>query len=210
VGAELFVTRVALVGSVAGIVLYLFGWRWLRALAFPIGLLTLMIPLPAIIFNRMTVPLQLIGSQFGVLGLSALGVPVLREGNLIHLSNTTLEVAEACSGIRSLVSLLTLAVIYGRLTDPSVTRRLILVLAAIPIAVIANGFRIAGTGVAAHRFGAAAAEGFFHSFSGWAVFIAATIMLLGVHRVVNAASGLFTGRGRGALPADHGVEGLSL
>jgi exosortase len=210
VGAELFVTRVALVASVAGIVLYLCGWPWLRALAFPIALLLLMIPLPAIIFNRIAFPLQLIGSQFAVAGLSAVGVPVLREGNVIHLSNITLEVAEACSGIRSLVSMLTLAVIYGRLVERSAAHRALLAIAAVPIAVLANGLRITGTGIAAHRFGAAAAEGFFHSFSGWAVFVAAFAMLLGFHRAMTGTTALFGRRVRGAIPAARRVERLPL
>jgi exosortase len=201
IGAELFAARVAMVGSIAAIVLFLFGWAWLRALAFPIALLLLMIPLPAIIFNRLAFPLQLLGSQFGVLGLSAVGVPVFREGNVIHLSNTTLEVAEACSGIRSLITLLTLAIVYGQLTEPGTARRLQLAIAAVPIAVTANGLRIAGMGIAAHRFGASAADGFFHTFSGWAVFGAAFVLLLGFHRVVRAIAGVADWRDRRATPA---------
>ena len=111
-------------------------------------------------------------------------IPVLREGNVITLANTQLEVAEACSGIRSLISLLTLGIVYGYFMHPSVWVRTLLALATIPVAILANGFRVAGTGIAAHYYGSAAAEGFFHSFSGWIVFIAAFAMLFGVIRIL--------------------------
>jgi exosortase len=112
-GAELFLTRISIVGVVAGAVLYILGWRHLRILAFPIAFLLLMIPIPAIIFNQIAFPLQLLASRFGEAALNVASIPVLREGNVIVLANTTLEVAEACSGIRSLVSLLTLGIVYG-------------------------------------------------------------------------------------------------
>ena len=101
-GAELFLSRIALVGALIGCVLYVLGWRHLKLLAFPLGVLLLMIPIPAIIFNQVVFPLQLVASQAGEVTLQAAGIPVLREGNVITLANTTLEVAEACSGIRSL------------------------------------------------------------------------------------------------------------
>jgi len=109
---------------------------------------------------------------------------VLREGNVLILSNTTLEVAEACSGIRSLVSLLTLAIVLGYFSDRRLWVRTTVALSAIPVAVITNGFRVAGTGIAAHRFGAAAAQGFFHEFSGWLVFVAAFALTLAIQRVI--------------------------
>jgi exosortase len=198
VGAELFVMRFAMVASIAAIVLFLFGIHWLRALAFPIALLLLMIPLPAIVFNRITLPLQMLGSVFGVFVLSALNVPVLREGNVINLSNTSLEVAAACSGIRSLVTLLTLAIVYGRLAEPSGRQRLLLAVASVPIAVVSNGLRIAGTGFAAQRFGPAAAEGFFHEFSGWVVFVVAFLLLLAFHRTARLAAAIGGGAARAA------------
>src|SRR5215813_11016731 len=116
-GSELFLSRVSLIGVIAGIILFQFGWAHLRALAFPLAFLLLMIPLPAIIFNQIAFPLQLLASRFGEAALGLAGVPVLREGNIITLSNTQLEVAEACSGIRSLISLLTLAIIFGYFMD---------------------------------------------------------------------------------------------
>jgi len=112
-GAELFLTRVSLIGLTAGSIVFLLGWQALRVLAFPVALLLLMIPIPALIFNQIAFPLQLLASQVGETALRTLGVPVLREGNVIVLANTSLEVAEACSGIRSLISLLTLGIVYS-------------------------------------------------------------------------------------------------
>jgi exosortase len=187
-GAELFLSRVSMIGVVAGVVLFTMGWRALRRLAFPIAFLLLMIPIPAIIFNQIAFPLQLLASQAAEFTLSGLGIPVLREGNVIVLANTSLEVAEACSGIRSLISLVTLAIVYGYFTDKRVWARLVLAIAAVPVAVFANGVRVAGTGVAAHYYGAAAAEGFFHTVSGWTLFVVAFVMLFGIQRVLGIGS----------------------
>ena len=183
-GSELFLTRISILGTLIGVLLFLFGWRHLRALAFPLAFLLLMIPIPAIIFNRIAFPLQLLASQFGESAMGLANVPVLREGNVLILANTTLEVAEACSGIRSLVSLLTLAIVFGYFSDPRGWVRTLLALSSVPVAIVTNGFRVAGTGIAAHRFGAAAAEGFFHEFSGWLVFVAAFMLMLAVQRAI--------------------------
>ena len=176
-GAELFLSRVAIIGLVAGMVLFILGWHHLRVLTLPIAFLLLMIPLPAIIFNQIAFPLQLFASQVGEMALTMWGIPVLREGNVMILANTTLEVAEACSGIRSLVSLLTLGIVYSYFTDSRQWVRLTATLATIPIAIAANGLRVAGTGIAAHYYGADAATGFFHTFSGWLVFVVAFVLL---------------------------------
>jgi exosortase len=183
-GSELFLTRISILGTVVGVILFLFGWAHLRALAFPVAFLLLMIPIPAILFNQIAFPLQLLASQFGESAMGLANVPVLREGNVLILANTTLEVAEACSGIRSLVSLLTLAIVFGYFSDPRGWVRTLLTLSAIPVAIVTNGFRVAGTGIAAHRFGAAAAEGFFHEFSGWLVFVSAFMLMLAVQRAI--------------------------
>lgn len=183
-GAELFLTRVSMIVVMAGAVVFVRGWPALRVLAFPLAFLLLMIPIPTIIFNQIAFPLQLIASQAGEMTLSTLGIPVLREGNIIILAKTTLEVAEACSGIRSLISLLTLGIVYGYFTDPRGGVRLAIALSTIPIAIVANGARVAGTGIAAHYYGEAAAQGFFHTFSGWLVFLAAFTMLFAVTRIL--------------------------
>jgi exosortase len=183
-GVELFLTRISLIGMLAGIVLFLFGWKRFWILTFPLAFLLLMIPLPAIVFNQIAFPLQLIASQFGEDVIRAFDIPVLREGNVLMLANMTLEVAEACSGIRSLISLLTLGIVFAYFGDSRGWARAVIVASTIPVAVASNAARVAGTGVAAHYYGAAAAEGFFHEFSGWIVFIAAFLMMLLVHRIV--------------------------
>jgi exosortase len=183
-GSELFLSRISLLGVLAGIVLFLFGWRHLRILAFPLAFLLLMIPLPAIIFNKIAFPLQLFASRVGETVIAAAGIPVLREGNVLILANTSLEVAEACSGIRSLISLLTLGILYGYFSDPRGWVRTAIALSAIPVAIVANGARVAGTGILAHWWGPEAAQGFFHEFSGWVVFIVAFAMILGIRHVI--------------------------
>ena len=183
IGAELFLTRLALLGTLAGIILFILGRQHLKALCFPLLLLALAIPIPAILFNQITFPLQLLASRFGEFAISACQIPVLREGNVITLASTSLEVAEACSGIRSLVSLVTLAVIWGYLSDSPLWLRWLLATASVPIAIFANGIRVAGTGVAAHFLGPASAQGFFHTFSGWLVFVVAGVLMLVVHRL---------------------------
>ena len=183
-GSELFLPRVSMLGVLAGTILFLFGWNHLKILILPIAFLLLMIPIPAIIFNQIVFPLQLFASQFGENTLVTCHIPVLREGNVLHLANTSLEVAEACSGIRSLITLLTMGIGYGYLFDSRLWVRIVLAAGTVPIAIVANGIRVAGTGVAAHYFGAEAAEGFSHTFSGWVVFIVALIMLFVLHRAI--------------------------
>lgn len=183
-GAELFLTRISIVGLVGGTVLFALGWGHLRVLTLPIAFLLLMIPIPAIIFNQIAFPLQLLASRFGETALNMWQIPVLREGNVIVLANTTLEVAEACSGIRSLVSLLTLGIIYGYFTDTRTWVRVVVTLATIPIAIICNGLRVAGIGIAAHYYGGEVATGFLHTFSGWVLFVVAFVFLFMVMRIV--------------------------
>jgi len=183
-GAELFLTRLSMLGVVAGTVLFVLGLGHLRVLALPLAFLLLMIPIPALLFNQVAFPLQLLASQAGETVLQALSIPVLREGNVMILANTSLEVAEACSGIRSLISLLTLGIVYGYFIDPRTSVRVALAAATVPIAIFTNGLRVAGTGVAAHYYGAAAADGFFHTFSGWFVFIAAFALLFALAKII--------------------------
>jgi len=183
-GSELFLTRLSIVGVVAGAVLFMFGWRHLRILAFPIAFLLLMIPIPAIIFNQIAFPLQLLASNVGAYTISSLDIPILREGNVLILANAQLEVAEACSGIRSLVSLFTLGLVFGYFVDKRAWVRVVIALSSIPVAILANGLRVASAGVAAHNFGRAGVEGLFHEFSGWVVFVLAFLMMFGLQRLL--------------------------
>ena len=183
-GADLFLSRVSLILLIAGVVVFLHGWQMLRALLFPLAVLLLMIPIPSIILNQITFPLQILASKLSAWLLPLLGVPVLREGNVINLPVMPLEVADACSGIRSLLSLTCLAVMYGYLLEKRVSVRIVLALASIPIAVAANGLRIVGTGLLVQYWDPDKAEGFFHAFSGWLIFVVSLLMLFALHRVI--------------------------
>lgn len=183
-GAELFLSRVSIIGALAGSLLFLFGWPRLRVMLFPLAFLLLMVPLPALIFNKIAFPLQLLASQVGEKSINAMDIPILREGNVLILANATLEVAEACSGIRSLVSLFTLGIVFGYFVDRRPWARAVIALSAIPVAILANALRVASAGVAAHYYGSAGVEGLFHEFSGWVVFIIAFVMMLAVQRLL--------------------------
>jgi exosortase len=183
-GAELFTSRFSLLLLLAGMILFLSGWDLLRAVSFPLGFLALMIPIPVIVYNKITFPLQLLASRWASSLLEFIGVPVLRDGNILILSNYSLEVVEACSGIRSLMSLIALAVAYGYLSEPRRWVRYVLVVLMVPIAIVTNAIRISGAGVLAHRFGPAAAEGFLHEFSGWVIFLAALVLMFVSHRIL--------------------------
>jgi exosortase len=183
-GAELFLSRVSLIIVLAGLVLSFGGWQLLRELRFPVLVLLLAIPIPAIIFNQITFPLQILASKMASALLPLFGVPVLREGNVIELPAMKLEVAEACSGIRSLMSLFTLAVFYGYFLEKSFWRRAVLALASLPIAIAANAVRILGTGLCVQFWDPDKALGFFHEFSGWVIFLISLGCLFIVHRIM--------------------------
>jgi exosortase len=216
-GAELYMQRTSLILMLAGTVLYFWGLNLLRLLFVPLFLLLLAIPIPAIIFNRVAFPLQLFASRCAVSAMTLFDIPVLRQGNVIELmplgarETKKLEVVEACSGIRSLMTLITLAVVFAYFTDPrgnsgaggktqssssnirdriaavlsslrtyGFWRSIIIVLSAVPIAIFTNALRVSGTGVLARYYGTRVADGFFHTFSGWVIYVVAFLMLFGV------------------------------
>ncbi|MGB7435488.1 MAG: exosortase [Candidatus Acidiferrum sp.] len=183
-GAELFTTRFSLLLLLTGLILFLAGWKWLRGVSFALAFLALMIPIPVIIYNQVTFPLQLLASRLASSLLELVGVPVLRDGNVLVLSNYSLEVAEACSGIRSFMSLIALAIAYGYLAEPRILLRCILVVLIIPIAIATNAIRITAAGVLARHFGSAAAQGFLHEFSGWLTFLLALFLVFVSHWIL--------------------------
>lgn len=200
-GAEIFLARSSFVLLLAGISVLFLGWNFFRAILFPWAFLFLMIPIPAIIFSQITFPLQILASQVAAKVLPLLGVPILREGNVINLPSMALEVAEACSGIRSLMSLVTLAIIYGFLMERRIWVRCLLAVAAVPIAVAANSVRIIGTGLLVQYWDADKAEGYFHASWGWITFVVSLLMLYGVHaliRVIWPDKAVFSGKGEPA------------
>jgi len=208
-GAELYTQRMSLILLLVGTVLYFWGGQLLKLLLVPLGLLFLAMPIPTIVFNKIAFPLQLFASKCAVSAMSLWGIPVLRQGNVIELKplnsfqTKKLEVVEACSGIRSLMTLITLAVVFAYFTHPPTKhnetsgspfgflrsygfwRSSILVLSAVPIAILTNALRVSGTGVLAHYYGTEVADGFFHEFSGWVIYIVAFVMLFGVGWVLD-------------------------
>jgi exosortase len=188
-GAELFLQRSAFVGSVWGAVLFLGGWQWVRMLALPLLMLPLMIPLPALIQNQITFPLQLFASAVAENALSLLGIPVLRDGNVLELANQKLSVVEACSGIRSLLSLTFLSLVYGYFSEPKLWIRWAIFLASIPIAVAANAFRVSATGVLS-EFNPELAQGFLHTLEGGVSFGFAFSLMVLFHVVVRKIAAL--------------------
>ncbi len=183
-GADLFLSRLSFLVLTAGLVLALFGPAMMHSLRFAFFVSFLAIPLPAVLLNHITFPLQIFASRLasGILPLA--GVPVLREGNVITLPAMPLEVAEACSGIRSLVSLFTVAVIYGHLAEKRVSIRVLLACASLPIAIFANVLRIVGTGVCVQYWDPEKALGFFHEFSGWLLFLVSLFCLVVTRRLL--------------------------
>jgi len=218
-GAELYAQRLSLVLMLAAIAVYFWGRTILRFLVVPLALLWLAMPIPAIIFNKIAFPLQLFASRCAVWAMRLFDIPVLREGNVIELmplgsSHTKkLEVVEACSGIRSLMTLVTLAVVFAyftypkpngagtgggrwraRLTSYGFWRSLVVVLAALPVAIVTNAARVSGTGILAHYYGTEIADGFFHSFSGWVMYIIAFLLLFSIGWLLDHIAGRRKGR----------------
>ncbi len=221
-GAELFVQRMSLVLMISAIIVYFWGFRILSLSLVPLLLLVLAIPIPALIFNQIAFPLQLFASRCAVWAMRLFDIPVLREGNIIELmplgstKTKKLEVVEACSGIRSLMTLATLAVVFAYFTYPrpkdgdgsdtknfgwlyqwGFWRSVIIVLSAVPIAIFTNALRVSGTGVLSRYYGTEIADGFFHSFSGWVIYIVAFVMLFAVGWVLDRAAGVGKSRGGG-------------
>lgn len=186
-GAELFLARFSMLLLLAGVVVLFLGWNFFRATFFPWAFLLLMIPIPNILFNQITFPLQIQASKVAAFILPLFGVPILREGNVIVLPSMSLEVAEACSGIRSLMSLATLAIIYGYLAEKRLWVRWVLALASVPIAIAANSVRIIGTGLLVQYWDAEKAEGYFHASWGWIIFVISLLMLYAVHSLIQMA-----------------------
>ena len=173
--AQVFIVRTAFLISLTGAVLFLGGMRALRILAFPLGLLLFLFPIPAMVYARLTLSLQLVASAAAEGVLNGVGIPVLREGNILELAHERISVVEACSGIRSLLSLAFLSVIYGYFFDRRVRVRWILLAASLPAAIAANAARVAIRGLAG---------GGFHLLEGWMLFLGALSLLMGLHQLL--------------------------
>lgn len=182
ISSEFFLTRISFLLFVAGVVVFLAGWKHLAAISFPLAFLVLMIP-SATVLGQITFPLQILASKAASFVLTAVGVSAVREGNIILLPNARLEVAEACSGVRSLFSLITLTVIYGYLVETKTMVRILLVLIAVPVSVLANALRIAVTAVVVDFWGVQGAQGTLHLLSGWVIFAGSLGLIFLFHRL---------------------------
>jgi exosortase/archaeosortase family protein len=232
-GAELFVQRTSLVLMLAGLVVYFWGGRLLRLVWVPLFLLLLAIPIPTIVLNKIAFPLQLFASRCAVWSMRLFDIPVLRQGNVIELlplnslETKKLEVVEACSGIRSLMTLMTLAVVFAYFTYPPPSsgdssskrgsfsplktwgfwRSSLIVLSAIPIAILTNAIRVSGTGILARYYGVKIADGFFHSFSGWVIYIVAFLLLFAFGWILDRMHSLLS---NASIAAPAEIEALPL
>jgi len=206
-GTELMTMRAGFVFTLIGLVLLLLGRDIFKILAFPLFFLFLMVPLPQSLVNTVAFPLQLMAAQFAVFSLQELGIPALVEGNIIHLAHTELFVHEACSGLRSLMALVTLGVVFAHFFKRGVLWiQILLVASTIPIAIFVNAFRVALTGYLAHQFGEEAAGGAIHDFQGIFTFGMAFFFLLGEGRVIDLLlrlSGRPSGHGDDDGPSDE-------
>jgi exosortase len=182
-GAELFLQRTSLLIALVGLLLVTGGAKLVRELAFPLLLLPFMIPIPNVVYNQITFPLQLFASQVAEFNLGMVGIPVLRDGNILELASQKLSVVEACSGIRSLLSLSFLSLVYAYFFDSRVWMRWVLLAATIPVAIIANAGRVTITGILS-EVNPELARGFFHSLEGWIIFLIALVLLGGLHLLI--------------------------
>ncbi len=183
-GAEFFVMRTALLVTILGVVVAVCGWPMVKAMSFPLFLLLFMIRIPQLIYGQVTFPLQLFASQVAEYTLGAVGIAVLREGNILELPSQRLSVVEACSGIRSLLSLSFLSLVYGYFFDERPWMKWALLVATVPIAIIANAARVSLTGILS-EFNKELATGVYHTFEGWVVFMVALVALLAAHQVLS-------------------------
>jgi len=183
-GAELFTARIALLITLVGLVWTAGGTLVVKKLAFPLFLLLFMIPIPHLIYNALTFKLQILASRLAEDALTVLSVPVSREGNVLELPNQKLSVVEACSGIRSLLSLSFLSLVYGYFFEKRNWVRVTLFFSTIPLAIIANASRVTITGLMT-QVKAELAEGFFHEAQGWVIFMVGLGLLIVVHSLIN-------------------------
>lgn len=184
-GGLAFPARVAMVLSLFGLLWCMLGNATIRILAFPILFLLFMIPVPYSLINLVSGPLQLFATKISAALIAAFTIPVFRDGNMLYFVSTQLEVAEACSGIRSIIALSMLAVGFASMSQTGWLGRAILILMAIPIALAANVIRVTGTGILAHFFGDKVARGFLHEFSGIAIFVLGFAALFAVFTLIN-------------------------
>jgi exosortase D (VPLPA-CTERM-specific) len=201
-GAELFTTRISMVVMLIASIWLIYGYEVIRVIRFPLLFLFMMLPLPGFIYRNITFPLQLISSTWSVAILHLLGISAYREGNVIDMGFTQFQVVEACNGLRFILPLLTLGVLFAFWwsKETSLWKRVVLIVASVPIAILANVLRIAGTGIISMVWGTEAAEGFFHGFSGWVVFM----LCFGFYALLNMGLKFLPGKVPDGKPSASG------
>ena len=182
-----FLARTAFIEAVVGSVLFIGGWAALRMLAFPLFLLCFMVPIPAVLYNQITFPLQLFASHVAAGVLEIIGIPVLRDGNVLELPNQKLSVVEACSGIRSLLSLSFLSLVYGFFFEDRAWIRAALLVLTVPIAIVANAGRVTLAGILS-EYNPDLAHGFMHTAQGWVIFMVALVALVLAHKLLGTVA----------------------
>ena len=182
---------VAMLAAVVGSVIYLFGFKMLRALAFPIFFLFLMVPIPSQIYSAMTLPLQLFVTQTTVEIARLFAVPILNEGNVIHLADRTLQVVAACSGMRSMISLFAICAIFGYFTLDSNVTRIILCACSVFIAVFINVVRVLSMVLAHQYFQYDLTHGTVHSIFGIMIFVLALVMVYIIQSILSQGEARF-------------------
>lgn len=176
-GEIVLFARIGFILILISLVVFNFGLDVTRRVYFPLAFLFFMIPIPVTLYNMIAFPLQIFASKVSANIIYGAGIPVIREGNVLHLANTSLEVAEACSGIRSLVSYITIGILFVHLSKASLIKKILLLCSTIPLALMANIARISSSCVLAHFYGDKVAKGFLHEFSGMAVFMLGIVMI---------------------------------
>jgi exosortase D (VPLPA-CTERM-specific) len=189
-----------------GLVVAVIGTRASRELAFPLGYLLMMFPLPQMLQQNLSASLQLVSSAFGVGCLQLIGVTAFREGNVIDLGPIQLQVVEACSGLRYLFPLTSLALLCGYLFQDRLWKKILLVGSAVPLAIFLNGVRIGMIGVLIEWYGQGAAEGFMHAFEGWVLFVLSFALLVGEMWVLARIGKRTVRTSPLATPMKHSVE----
>lgn len=186
VGSEYFLQRTSLILVLLGMVIFLLGKAMTRKLLLPIAYLLFMVPLPAIIWNKIAFPMQLFSSAVTEVVVRLIGIPIFREGNVLHLAQTTLEVVDACSGLRSLTTMFALSAALAWFSDATAWKKWVLFLAAAPIAIFANIVRLTGTAGLASVYGEKVAQGFLHEFSGLFTFVFGLMLLILVNKFLQS------------------------
>ncbi|MDJ0784833.1 MAG: VPLPA-CTERM-specific exosortase XrtD [Desulfosarcinaceae bacterium] len=208
-GAELFTVRFSMLLCLVGGVWVIYGGRLVRTAWFPLAFLFMMLPLPGFIYRNLTFSLQLLSTTLSVKLLHLTGISAYQEGNIIDIGITQFQVVDACNGLRYILPLMTLGILMASFGQRPIWKRLVLVAMTIPVAILANVLRIFATGLLASLWGLNIAEGFFHSFSGFIVFLFSLSVLLIIMRLLMGRGAISASGAERVDPSRHPLKSLS-